>query len=235
MAISKEQSIGKIGEHLVCADLLGQGYMAFIVAEGLNYDVLLDDRGKIYRVQVRSTRKPKEYKRERDGIVYVCSTYRFYIRQGKKGKNKVEQYDVDVFAFVALDKKQIAYIPYYDILNKSGKIKSLIEFRDNNKWGKSLDQFSEFPSQDRLKNGFGWLPRIDAHLSPEQVEEIRAKYKPYKYTAKMLAKEYDVSEGVIRNAVNEKYAYLHNLDRDGIFGGKRGNEVDGVKMPWDDS
>lgn len=221
MAISKEQSIGKIGEHLICADLLSQGYMAYIVAEGLNYDVIMDDQGDIYRIQVRTTQKPKEYTRKDGDIITSCTTYRFYIHQGKGSVNMVERYDVDVFAFVALDKKQIAYIPFCDILNKRGKIKTLIEFRDGNKWGKSLDQFADFPSKERLQNGFGWLPRIDAHLMPDQVEEIRSKYEPYKCTAKMLAKEYGVNEGVIRSVVNKNYSYIHNVDRDGIFGGKR--------------
>ena len=220
MTISKEQSIGKIGEHLVCADLLVQGYMAFIVAEGLNYDVIVDDSGEIYnRVQVRTTQKAKTFIRTSDGITYSATTHRFHIRQGKGAKKNVEQYDVDVFAFVALDVNKIAYIPSCDIVNKSGKIKGLIEFRAENKWGKTIDQFPEFPSKEKIRSGYGWLPSISAHLNPDQVEEIRSKYKPYKYTAKMLAKEYGVNAGVIRNALNEKTYYKDK--RKGVFGGKR--------------
>ena len=146
MTISKEQTIGKIGEHLVCADLISQGYMAYIVAEGLNYDVIMDDGGNIYRVQVRTTQKKRKIERKKNGNIFLATTHRFYISQGKNSV-RVENYDVDVFAFVALDVNKIAYLPIIDMLNKEGKIKTLIEFRSEDRWGRILDQFSAFPSE----------------------------------------------------------------------------------------
>jgi hypothetical protein len=34
--------MGKAAEHLVCADLLMKGYNAFLSAQGLPYDVVID-------------------------------------------------------------------------------------------------------------------------------------------------------------------------------------------------
>jgi len=217
MSISKEQSIGKIGEHLVCADLIEKGNMAFIVAEGLNYDIIVDISGMIYRVQVRTTQAAKTYKRKQKGIIFSSTTHRFYIHQGKQSLQP-DRYDADVFAFVALDIRRIAYVPFNDIVNSAGKIKQLVEFRTGNKWGKSIEKYSEFPTEEMIKNGYGWLPRIDAHLNPDQVDEIRSKYIPHKYTAKMLAEEYGVNEGVIRNALGGR-AYKHK--ESGVFGGTK--------------
>lgn len=41
-------------------------------------------------------------------------------------------------------------------------------------------------------------------LTYVSTQEIRAKYKPYKYTAKMLANEYNVSEQTIRDVVENR-------------------------------
>lgn len=53
--ISNELQMGKAGEHLVCADLILQGYNAFMADQGLPYDVVVDTDGKIHKVQVKST------------------------------------------------------------------------------------------------------------------------------------------------------------------------------------
>jgi hypothetical protein len=39
---SRELEMGKAAEHLVCADLLMKGYNAFLSAQGLPYDVVID-------------------------------------------------------------------------------------------------------------------------------------------------------------------------------------------------
>ena len=55
MGLSKELQIGKAGEHLVCFDLIIQGYNAFLADQGLPFDILIERRGKLLKVQVRST------------------------------------------------------------------------------------------------------------------------------------------------------------------------------------
>lgn len=98
---------GKAGEYLVCADLILKGYIAYPSEQGLHYDIVVDDHGKLIRVQVKTTRKPKAIPQRKE---YVPA-YRFNIRRmGKNGRRSYTCRDVDMFALVALDTKSIGYI-----------------------------------------------------------------------------------------------------------------------------
>lgn len=105
--------IGKAGEYLVCADLILNGFIAFPSEQGLPFDVVLNNKGKLLKVQVKTTRGPKYIPQRKTDI----SAYIFHI--GNNGKmNRRKKYDsnqVDLFALVALDSKRIAYIPYFNI------------------------------------------------------------------------------------------------------------------------
>ncbi len=46
MGLSKELQIGKAGEHLVCCDLIQQGYNAFLADQGLPNVSTLKKKGK---------------------------------------------------------------------------------------------------------------------------------------------------------------------------------------------
>ena len=73
---------------------------------------------------------------------------------------------------------------------------------DNLMWGTPLDNMTDKTIKGRQTKG------IDVHtnkLTEEQVLEIRSKFIPYKYTYKMLAKEYNVSIENINSIVNRKY------------------------------
>ncbi len=101
--------IGKAGEHLVCCDLISQGYRAFLSDQGLPYDVLVDLGSKFLRVQVKTTLAPRELncKGRQSRIGYSFSARRC----GKNGQQRFTDSDCDVVAFVGLDKKIIAYLP----------------------------------------------------------------------------------------------------------------------------
>ena len=121
MAISRELQIGKAGEHLVCADLILQGFNAFISDQGLNYDIVVDVNSNFVRVQVKTTGELKNFDRAKN-------VYRFNIRNGKNPR-AIESYDVDHFAFVALDIKEIAYMKAAELHNKKGNIKRTLDFK----------------------------------------------------------------------------------------------------------
>ena len=53
--LSNELQIGKAGEHLVCSDLILQGFNAFLADQGLPYDVVVDNDNKLWKIQVRAT------------------------------------------------------------------------------------------------------------------------------------------------------------------------------------
>ncbi len=108
-----ELEIGRAAEHLVVADLIVQGYRAFLTDQGLPYDVVVDVDGRLYRIQVKATCKARNVntvKRTADrGERYA---YTWHVRRvGKKGRKRLSDSDCDVLALVALDVKRIAYVP----------------------------------------------------------------------------------------------------------------------------
>lgn len=104
--------IGKAGEYLVCADLILNGHIAFLSEQGLPFDIVLDYNNKLYKVQVKTTRNPKNVLQRKSNI----PAYIYHV--GLNGKNqKRKKYEighVDIFALVALDTKRIGYLPYFD-------------------------------------------------------------------------------------------------------------------------
>ena len=123
MSLSKELQIGKAGEHLVCFDLIMQGYNAFLADQGLPFDILIERQGKLLRVQVRSTSQKRTCGKSKN-------IYRFGTRKGKGTITRVRKAEVDYYAFVALDIKRIAYVPISKMLAKTGKVKQTVDFRE---------------------------------------------------------------------------------------------------------
>ena len=98
--------IGKIGAHLVCADLLLKGYDAFLSDEGLPYDIIADING-IKKIQVKTTRMIRQVPQRKKHT----EAYLFHIKRcGKGGMKAYTKYDFDIMALVALDKKLIGYV-----------------------------------------------------------------------------------------------------------------------------
>lgn len=99
--------IGKAGEYLVCADLFLKGLNVSIAGETLPYDLLLDNGNKILKVQVKTTETHKKTNQWRG----INDAYVFSIkRKGSSGLKKYDYNEVDIFALVSLDTKQIGYI-----------------------------------------------------------------------------------------------------------------------------
>jgi hypothetical protein len=99
--------IGKVGEYLVCADLIMKGYIAFPSEQGLSFDVVLVSNNKLYKLQVKTTRgvQPVPQRKTR------TDKYLFHIRRcGKHGRRSYLDSEVDIFAIVALDTKAIGYL-----------------------------------------------------------------------------------------------------------------------------
>ena len=100
--------VGKAAEHLVCADLILAGHRAFLTDQGLPYDVVFDHRGRLLRVQVKATANPRPVP-NRPGS---GPSYQFRIRRAGKGSKRIIGNDeFDMMALVALDIRQVAYMP----------------------------------------------------------------------------------------------------------------------------
>ena len=105
--LSNELQIGKAGEYLACADLITKGLIAYPSEQGLPYDVVIDAGENLLKCQVKTTQKWKmNYQRAKQYPIYF-----FHIkRHGKNGLKRYMQYDVDIFALVALDSREVGYL-----------------------------------------------------------------------------------------------------------------------------
>jgi len=104
---SDKFQIGKAGEYMVCADLLLKGLNVSPAGETLPYDLLLDTGSKILKIQVKTTKNSKrtnQWKGVNDAYVFSVR------RKGSDGKKRYDYNEVDIFAVVTLDTKQIGYI-----------------------------------------------------------------------------------------------------------------------------
>lgn len=107
-ASSRALEIGKAGEHLVCADLIMQGYKAFLSDQGLPYDVLVDT-GRILRIQVKSTLQAKNVS-SAGRLPRVAYSWGVR-RRGRDGSKRLDESSCDIVALVALDIRVVAYFP----------------------------------------------------------------------------------------------------------------------------
>jgi hypothetical protein len=140
-AVVTDLMAGCAGEHLVCFDLLMQGYNAFLTDQNCAYDVAVDIGGRLIRIQVKSTREPRAIPQR----VNHRAGYMWHVRRaGKGGKRVYGDSKFDVLALVALDTKQVAYMP-------PSKMKQTVHIRSHNDssapdhGGKQGKTFSMFP------------------------------------------------------------------------------------------
>lgn len=89
---------GHAAEHLVCADIIRQGYIAFLTAAGMPYDALAEINGKLIRVQVKST----EGLKQEPGYQNLC--YKWQMHDAKSAS-------YDLLALVVPKDNVIAYMP----------------------------------------------------------------------------------------------------------------------------
>ena len=123
--VSNELQIGKAGEHLVCFDLIRQGYNAFLSDQGLPYDVIVDVGGFPKRIQVKTTQKTISYEK-------AIGVYRFGLCRGRgnRGRFALANGSVDGFAFVALDIMKIAYLTVDEVTSTNASIRHIKQTMD---------------------------------------------------------------------------------------------------------
>ena len=119
---SRALQLGKAGEHLVCADLILQGYGAHLTDKCAPFDIVMEKKGSLYRIEVKSTLKTISTKQSKN-------IYRVRLRHGKGGKERLTENHAEYFAFIALDINKIAYISAKKLSNDKGKIPICVEFR----------------------------------------------------------------------------------------------------------
>ena len=107
-SIVTDLAAGTAAEHLVCADLLLDGWRAFLADQNCPYDVAVEIDGRLVRVQVKSTRQQRAIPQRATHI----PAYMWHVRRaGKRGQRTYAADEFDLLALVALDIRRIAYLP----------------------------------------------------------------------------------------------------------------------------
>ena len=105
LRVSTQLEVGRAAEYLVCADLILNGWTAFLTDQGVPYDVLVDTGPERIRIQVKSTLAPKWPAQQERTPAYLYHPR----RAGRGGRRIYGDDEFDIFAFVALDRRLIAY------------------------------------------------------------------------------------------------------------------------------
>lgn len=109
-------AIGMAAEHLVCADLLLLGYRAFLAAQNCPFDIAVEYESRLVKIQVKATR----FARATPQRVTYRPAYLFYARRaGNAGRRNYGVKEFDILACVALDIRQIAYLPIAGVAGKT--------------------------------------------------------------------------------------------------------------------
>lgn len=136
--ISKELQLGKAGEYLVCADLILNGFVAYLSEQGLPYDVVMDYNGRLLKIQVKTTRGLLNMQQRK----VPSQSYIFNIRRhGKNNKARITCDTCDLFALVALDTRVIAYMPNKNVRDTMNFRSRNVAYRVKNA-GKYMDDFT---------------------------------------------------------------------------------------------
>lgn len=111
--IEKRDTIGPAAAavHIVCADLILAGHHAMMAPEGLPYDVVLDARGRLYRIQVKGASRATP-RRPKAAPVYRFATTRNHRPEIHGTKASIRHYsetEIDIIACVAIDIRKAAY------------------------------------------------------------------------------------------------------------------------------
>lgn len=146
--------IGKAGEFLVCFDLTLQGFDVSLASRNHAYDIVADRGDRIVRVQVRTCSKMGNYGKQKN-------VYRFSTRTGRHGVRRASAAAFDLYAFVALDIRKVAYFSPREMLTSDGHVKQTVDLHSaafppvgrsypngtvrKVDWGRYIDDFGTVP------------------------------------------------------------------------------------------
>lgn len=142
---TSELEIGKAAEHFVCAELILDGYRAYLSDQGLPYDIVADVDGRLIRIQVKATTQWRRTpKRTADTPAYFWHAK----RAGKKGRRSYGAREFEMIAFVALDIRCVAYRSIGSVVKQCVALRPPgTPITHKNKTLKNIDQY---PFDDAL-------------------------------------------------------------------------------------
>ena len=118
---------GIAGELIVEADLLMRGFWPWRSHyQGAQvYDLLVMDEGKPIRIQCKAMGEVRIEDRTAQGQGRYDRGHQFSLRKGVGAKQGYDPAELDYFALVALDTKQVGYVPVGSLIRGTGMITTL--------------------------------------------------------------------------------------------------------------
>ncbi len=192
MRKSNELQIGKAGEYLTCYDMIMKDCIAYLSEQGLPYDVVIDTGSKLLKCQVKTTERPRVIpQRNKETLAYIFNVK----RHGKNGTKRYDENEIDIFALVCLDNKDVGYI-------KNERMPDTLNLRVDQLRGQYHDEkgIVNFENVMKLKNK---TQREISQITGLHISAIsrmlQNNYKPYKTNARYFSdikrgKEWFISE-----------------------------------------
>ncbi len=127
---------------MAAAAIIAAGYRCNIVSSQ-GYDIVMFDDKDIYRVEVKSSTKPKTQTRRHKNY----KPYNYYVSRGSRTKRLISSNDADIVALVANDIKAVMFLPVKSV--KVARVRKKPEdFGDETE---SLELALEAVRNDRLE------------------------------------------------------------------------------------
>jgi hypothetical protein len=144
IAVAKDErdlcKVGRVGVYFVAYQLERRNVAATVAAEGLIYDILIDVAGHMLKLQVKTCSAVRRAGHKHSpSIQYAFGLHRRYVGGV-----------VDAFAFVALDREEVLFVPATLVDSLSGTSFQPEEF-SKGITGFSLAQLVDSVKPDRLK------------------------------------------------------------------------------------
>ena len=156
-------------------------------------------------------------KQFRDTLYYVCEdgTVLSFYQRGTPARSKQPATTGRVVGrgkcggyFVVKTRNKDSWLVHQMVMECYGPDKPggdyVIDHIDENKLNNSIENLRWLKRGENVLKTF-FVTRGTSLLTPEQANEVREKYLPRHYTRKMLAEEYGVSEGTIKDILRGRY------------------------------
>lgn len=105
--------MGQAGEYLVAAEIIALGHICLTTPPKVKYDLVADVNDTLIKIQVKTINLPR--KASKTGKL----VYEFSLKKDRKKSSIYKKEDIDGFALVAFQQRQIAYVPLADKMSMS--------------------------------------------------------------------------------------------------------------------
>lgn len=97
--------IGQAGEYLVAAEITALGYVCLTTPPKVKYDLVANINNTLIKIQVKTIAGPRVSSKT------GAATYEFSMRKERNKGSFYSDDDIDGFALVAFDRREVAFIP----------------------------------------------------------------------------------------------------------------------------